>query len=364
MKIRLKAIGTVLAAGMLLTVSTDALAGNEDRAGSAGATELLINPFARSSGWGDAATASATGLDAMFLNIGGLAFAEKTEVMFSRTSWLGGAGVDINAAGLAQRIGESSVLGIGLMAMTFGDLEITTTELPEGGIGTFSPQYTNFGLSYAKEFSNSIYGGVNVKIISQSIADAKAQGVAFDAGIRYVTGERDHIHFGIALRNVGPQMSFSGDGFSITSVPQGASEELALEQRSGRFELPSLVNIGVAYDFHFTELHKLTAAGNFTSNSFTKDQFKFGVNYLFDGPKAKFSVRAGYVYEDKVGDDIERTVAHTGPTAGASVSLPTGSSGSIISIDYSYRTSNPFDGSHSIGASITIGRGDSDELPE
>jgi hypothetical protein len=33
-------------------------AGNKDRAGEAGASELLINPWARSSGWGGANTAS------------------------------------------------------------------------------------------------------------------------------------------------------------------------------------------------------------------------------------------------------------------------------------------------------------------
>ena len=32
--------------------SSGIFAGNEDRAGSAGATDLLVNPWARSSAWG------------------------------------------------------------------------------------------------------------------------------------------------------------------------------------------------------------------------------------------------------------------------------------------------------------------------
>ena len=36
-------------------------AGNEDRAGSAGATELLINPWAKSSSWGSAGISSVNG---------------------------------------------------------------------------------------------------------------------------------------------------------------------------------------------------------------------------------------------------------------------------------------------------------------
>ena len=64
-------------------------AGNEDRAGSAGATELLINPWARSSAWGSAGISSVNGLEAIFLNVAGLAYADKTEIQFSRTNWLG-----------------------------------------------------------------------------------------------------------------------------------------------------------------------------------------------------------------------------------------------------------------------------------
>ena len=70
----------------------------------------------------------------------------------------------------------------------------------------------NFNLAYAKKFSSSISGGLNLKVVSQSISNVRAQGMAFDAGIRYVTGDQEHIKFAISLKNVGPPMSFSGDG--------------------------------------------------------------------------------------------------------------------------------------------------------
>ena len=63
-------------------------AGNEDRAGSAGSTELLVNPWTRSSGWGDAGVSSIIGLEAMFTNVAGLAYADQTEIIFSRYSIL------------------------------------------------------------------------------------------------------------------------------------------------------------------------------------------------------------------------------------------------------------------------------------
>ncbi len=72
-----------------------------------------------------------------------------------------------------------------MMSLDFGDIEITTNDLPEPVLGTYSPQYLNIGISYAKAFSNSIYGGVNFKIINEKISNVGAQGVAIDAGIQY-----------------------------------------------------------------------------------------------------------------------------------------------------------------------------------
>ena len=229
-------------------------AGNEDRAGSAGATELLINPWARSSAWGSAGISSVNGLEAIFLNVAGLAYADKTEIQFSRTNWLGSiTGIGLNSAGLAQRVGESGVIGISFTSMNYGDLQITTTELPEGGVGTFNPSSMNFNLALAKKFSSSISGGFNLKVVSQSISNVRAQGVAFDAGIRYVTGDQEHIKFAISLKNVGPPMSFSGDGLSIDMLNPSTSISIGMQQRVSSFELPSQLNIGASYDFNFSE---------------------------------------------------------------------------------------------------------------
>ncbi len=48
--------------GLLIVPIDDVLAGNKDRTGQAGAGELLINPWARSSGWGGVNTANSRGL--------------------------------------------------------------------------------------------------------------------------------------------------------------------------------------------------------------------------------------------------------------------------------------------------------------
>jgi hypothetical protein len=343
----------------LLAISFNQIfAGNPQRAGQAGASELLINPWARTSGFGGANIASVRGLEGIYSNVAGLAFTQKTEIIFSQTSWLQygskmfsaeDAVSTISSFGFSQKMGESGVLGFSVMSMDFGDIEITTVELPDGGIGTYSPKFMNMSVSYAKIFSNSIYGGATVKIISEQISNVGASGVALDAGIQYVTGAKDNMKFGISLKNVGPRMSYTGDGLSFRGiVGDGDDYKMTVEQRSSELELPALLNIGMSYDLN-VQRHRITGAGAFTSNSFQKDQYRLGGEYSY---REMFMVRMGYTYEEGISNSS--TTALRGPSAGFTVELPMGDNGSTFGLDYSYRHTDPFQGSHTIGARVNL----------
>ncbi|MEO6884079.1 MAG: PorV/PorQ family protein [Bacteroidia bacterium] len=361
MKKSYKFLTPALLIGLAALMPTNLFAGNPDRAGTAGATELLINPWARSSGWAGANTAMCQGIEASYLNIAGLAFTPQTELIFDHTNWLVGTGIGINTFGLSQRVGKTGVIGFNVMSMDFGNIMITTTDNPEGGLGTFSPSFVNLGMSYAKAFSDNIYGGINMKVISEAISNVSAKGVAVDAGVQYVTGPTNNIHFGISLKNVGPTMVFRGDGLSFrTALPNGNPFNMTVEQRSQEFELPSLVNIGAGYDINFSKdssalkTQRLTIAANFTSNSFSQDQYQLGLEYGF---RSYLMLRVGFCYENGIFDAIDagRLTAYTGPTAGFTVQLPFGhAKKSTFSIDYSYRASDPFQGTNTIGARISL----------
>ncbi|MBI3133928.1 MAG: PorV/PorQ family protein [Bacteroidetes bacterium] len=349
---------SILLAASVLSGSASVFAGNGDRVGSAGATELLINPWGPSASWADAGVACVNGVDAIYTNIAGLAFTSKTQIRFDRTSWLGGSGVNINSAGIAQRVSDASVISVSVMSMGFGDIQITTVDLPEGGLGEFSPIYSNFNVGYAREFSNSIYGGINFKVVSESISNLRGTGVAIDAGIRYVTGEEDQIKFGITLKNVGPTMTFKGDGLALQIMYPETGDLATLEQRSAAFEMPSLLAMGGSYDFNFSETYKLTLAGAFTANSFSSDQFKLGLNFNMGTEKAKFDINAGYVYEKGIfsKDFIfdSRVTAMSGLTAGVTVNAIVGKNKNMLGINYAYRHARPFNGCHTIGLTIDI----------
>ncbi len=347
-------IGKIVLLGVAMVTGLTASAGNEDRVGSAGAGHILINPWARSSAIGDAGIASTRGLEATFSNIAGLAFTSKTEIKFNYTSWLGTAGIALNSAGIAQRISEDAVIAVSVQSLNFGEIAITTVANPEGNIGFFSPRANVFNVGYARTFSNSIYGGINFKVISENISNLKATGLAIDAGIRYVTGEQDQVKFGIALKNVGPVMRFKGDGLAqqINFVETGVTA--TLEQRSATFEIPSLLSMGGSYDFIFDESSKLILALGFTANSFSSDQFRLGLDYGMTTEKMGFNVRGGFVYEENLFSLENRSNALVGPTAGFSVDALVGENKSALGIEYAVRFAGVFGVIHTVGATISL----------
>ena len=84
--------------------------------------------------------ASVTGLESTFNNVAGLAFVQRNELAFANSMYLSGTGISLNSVGFATKVGDSGVLGLSVTSMNFGDIPITTEDLPEGGIGTFSPR--------------------------------------------------------------------------------------------------------------------------------------------------------------------------------------------------------------------------------
>lgn len=340
--------------GAMVLTSVAVHAGNEDRVGSAGASHMLVNPWARSAAIGSAGISSVNGLEATFVNIAGLAFTDKTQIKYNYSNWMGSAGISLNSAGIAQKVSESDVIAVSIQAMNFGDIAITTVNNPEGDIGVFSPRMNVFNVGYARTFSSSIYGGINFKVISENISNLRATGIAIDAGIRYVTGEQDQIKFGITLKNIGPVMKYKGDGLANQVDYLATGVTATLEQRSATYELPSLLAIGGSYDFIINEQNKLNVAVGFTANSFQSDQYRLGLDYGMTADKVAFNIRGGFVYEKNLFDVENSSNALIGPSAGFSVDALVGESKNALGIEYAARFAGVFGIIHTIGATISL----------
>jgi len=379
---------------LLSAMASPAFAGNRDRSGQAGASHLLIDPWARTSGMAGAGVAEVRGLESVFSNVAGLTSVRKTEIAFNRTQYLVGSGcnIGINSIAIAQHLGKQKdfgVISLSFFSQNFGEIPITTDAQPEGGLGTFSPTLSYIGLHYAKSFNNFIKGGISIKIINERISDSKATGFAIDAGVQYVTGKFENFKIGVTLKNIGLPMHYTGDGLAVRARITSQEHEQTLEMRSAEFEMPSLLSIGISYDLLFfggeyadyskedlaaegltrdDAEHRLTFAGAFTANSYTRDVFSVGLEYGF---RNIFMIRAGYGFEN-IGKGAVSSQNETaaillnsdsffsGPAVGASILIPftkerkNHAIGPRMYLDYAYRFTNHWRGNHYIGIKVTL----------
>lgn len=334
---------------LALLAALSAFAGNPVRSGSAGASELLVNPWARTAGWGEGNTANLRGFEGLYGNVAGIARIDGMQVGFANTQWLVGSGITLNAGSLVTPTGNGGVMGIHITSMNYGDIEVTTEDQPDGGLGSYSPSATVIGLAYAKKFTQSIFGGINIKMYNSAVNNLSATGVCFDAGVQYIPANVKDFSFGITMRNIGPSFSYRGDGLSIVlPVPTGLYTN-SFQNRSEDFELPTQLAIGASKGFDLVEGHKITVAGNFISNSFKKDQFTVGAEYAY---KELFALRASWAQFDNRFDGF-RSDAITGPAAGFTFNLPMGDG--KLDLSYAYRmTNSAFGGIHTVGTAIVL----------
>jgi len=186
-----------------------------------------------------------------------------------------------------------------------------------------------------------------------------------DAGVQYKASLNPNklekikgkdIHFGVSIRNIGPDMKFGGSGLTVNTTNVSTGFTSNTEQRAANFNLPSLVNIGGGYDFRLDQdsssyKHRLTASFNFVSNTFQNNNYVVGVEYAF---KEMVMLRTGFIFEKDLFDGEMRKTAFTGFNAGFGVQVPITKTGTKFGVDYSYRATDPFDGVHTFGARIIL----------
>ena len=295
-------------------IGEQSFAGNPDRRGEAGAAELLMNGWAQSSGLWSMNTASVAGVEAERINPAGIAFTQHTEIAAAYALWLQGSGVGVAHVGFAQNV-KDNVISLSFQALNLGSIERTTTA---------KPAFINIGLSYARKFSNSISGGVTFRFIDEGLGNLNAVGFALDAGLQYVTGPKDNIHFGVSLRNVGTPMKFSGDALATSvNIVSTTTYTLTEQSNANKFELPTQLNIGGAYDIW------MGAKKEVKPKVFRQDYRQFNA--------------------------AERLDVYTGLAAGATFDIPFKKEGGPrLAIDYSFRATSPFQGTHSFGLRLKL----------
>ncbi len=344
----------ILQKTLLISVSIFSLsvvfAGNPDRQGEAGAYELLINPWAKGASLYSLNVSRVSGVEATFVNPSGISRINKQELLIGHTRWLVPSGITVNAFGYSAKVGKNGAFGLSLMSLSLGDIKVTTTAAPEGTGATYKPSFFNLGLGYSHNFDEKVSVGILVRGVSESISNLNAFGFCIDGGVQYYSGEKKEFKLGIALRNIGSPMKFSGEGLS-TQLKSPEGNALTYDVRLSGFELPSLLHLGLSYDFHFSDLVVLTPMANFTANSFGQDLIGLGGELSVWG---KFNLRASYAVELGT-TSVEAKNAYKGLGFGAGMHLAMDKKENyFFNLDYAYRPTDPFQGTHNIGIGLNF----------
>lgn len=341
-----RAAAWVMAIAVVSMGVQDAVAQKSDRAGTAGALELLVPVTARNSALGNNATSglnTMSGLEGLHSNPGALSVNAGTGALFSRMEYV--ADIGVNYFGIAQRFGSNNI-AFTLTTWDFGDIALQTELDPEKSDVTYRASNLVAGVTYARQLTDRIAAGATFKAVNETIADVGATALAFDAGMTYLVGESG-LRMGVSLKNIGSELTFSGTGLVhqvklTTQEPGATTTALAIE--SAGVELPSLLNFGVSYTRGLGSQGSVTLLGNFRSNSFDQDQFAGGIELGFQDI---IYVRGGYEYQQ----DRDLTF-FKGASLGAGLNLNVGSN--RVSVDYAYVPTEFFDAVQYITASISL----------
>jgi hypothetical protein len=323
-----------------------AIAGSGNRTGTNGAAELLIPTGTADIALAGSTVATTTGVDALFTNPAGVAKSGfGVSLSASHMSYIADIGVE--SAGLAANLQEFGAIALQLKALSVGDIPITTTTNPDGTGATFKPQFFTIGLTYSRRLTDRVSVGATATLISETMAEVSATGVAFNMGVIY-----DNLlnlrgfSIGVVVKNIGPQMQFDGPGLIVQARAQGydrSSYMYTIEAAS--FELPSTIELGMGYRTNLMEVGSLLFAGSFQNNNYSDDEYKIGLEYTFQNVIA---LRGGYVFAPPQNEQLEHIF---GLSLGAGVHYMVGSVD--IAFDYAYRATEYFNNNHVF--SVTLG---------
>jgi hypothetical protein len=63
-----------------------------------------------------------------------------SQIEFCRTEWLVGSEISLTTFGFAQKVGDGAI-GLTLTSMDLGEIEVTTTESPDGTGAYYKPRF-------------------------------------------------------------------------------------------------------------------------------------------------------------------------------------------------------------------------------
>lgn len=188
--------------------------------GSASASFLELGTAARVVSMGEAFTGLADDVNAIGYNPSGLAFLSRQEAAFMHHEHVSEISQDYVAYAVPFRFWGS----LGVSASTLRVPPFPAYDVNDRPQGAVSAQDAAVGAAYANNWG-SLGLGVGWKHLRSRLADARAGGSAWDAGILWAVDSK--LSLGAVVQNVGPDLKYVSEDFPLPlSGKFGASYRL------------------------------------------------------------------------------------------------------------------------------------------
>lgn len=223
---------------------------------------IAVSPDARAGGMGDVGAASTPDVNAIYWNVGKLAFlgADKRSLATSYTPWLNQLVNDINLAHVSFGMGIDKRQGFGVAMRYFSLGEIQFKDENNNPQGTGQPYEMTLNAGYGLKLSDNFSMGVGLRYILSDLTNGlqtagiqteAGNSIAADLGMYYQSdlinagrGQKQSYAIGLAISNVGGKISY------------GTSQE------SADF-LPANLRLGGNYTMQFDQYNKMALMADF-----------------------------------------------------------------------------------------------------
>jgi len=289
---------------LMIGYSTNSQAQEPYRVGTTAATFLEIGYGSAGSAMGDAYVSVVQDISSMYWNPAGLAYMEQSEAIFSYQPWV--ADINTSFTGIGLVLPRIGTIGLGLIHVGYGDMEVTTLEMQDGTGELFTASDLAFNLSYGRRLAQWFAFGASAKYVSSTIWHTSASAMALDLGVVVntdffsPTGKREHgLNIGMSISNYGTRMRYDGmdllNPIDILPYEEGNYRDVQGLFKTESWELPLIFRIGISVNPLVTEQHKLTLAVDALHPNNNSESLNIGGQYQLTVPTVGlFALRGGY----------------------------------------------------------------------
>ncbi len=257
----------------------------DSRTGTTGMQFLKIAPDARSAGMSGVFAAVSDDVSGLYWNPAGICGLDSSRLHLQTGYTAYFADVSLNYAAAVYRLSDRTLLGLSLVYLNSGEMNVTTEFLPLGNGQTFRASNTGLSLTLARQLTDQFRFGITGRYVNEQIASLTTHNAVFDFGFQYDIGLAN-TRFAVGLSNFGFNTQPTGD--LVIDRLDGPSVVTEFEEIS----VPAIFRLGLAWDPLRLDEHRLTMAAQLNHPTDNNETYGLGFEYAW---RELLLVRTGYM---------------------------------------------------------------------